>query len=248
RPLCRTPHRRPSRCPATYARPCAAPPRQLPIGPLPSIRPSIIARTHHASRPVRTIRRRRRRPFSPCSRNSARPIALWDRRLRPLPSGLSLPRNRAARLRTADAGPPAPHGVRLHARIHPRAVATSTKGFTPMARTIAFAFLAAAVLSGTALADDYLAKTLRISNPFTRATPPGAKVAGAFLSIENQGKETDRLVSVSSPIAGLAQIHEMVVDGGLMKMRAVKGIDLKPGATVELRPGASHVMLETLKR
>jgi len=117
-----------------------------------------------------------------------------------------------------------------------------------MARTIAFAFLAAAVLSGPALADDYLAKTLRISNPFTRATPPGAKVAGAFLSIENQGKETDRLVSVSSPIAGLAQIHEMVVDGGLMKMRAVKGIDLKPGATVELCPGGYHVMLEDLKR
>ena len=117
-----------------------------------------------------------------------------------------------------------------------------------MARTIAFALLAATVLSGTALADDYLAKTLRISSPFTRATPPGAKVAGAFLSIENQGKETDRLVSVSSPIAGLAQIHEMVVDGGLMKMRAVKGIDLKPGATVELRPGGYHVMLEDLKR
>jgi len=117
-----------------------------------------------------------------------------------------------------------------------------------MARTIAFALLAATVLSGAALADDYLAKTLRISGPFTRATPPGAKVAGAFLSIENQGKEADRLVSASSPVAGLVEIHEMVVDGGLMKMRAVKGIDLKPGATVELRPGGYHVMLQDLRQ
>ena len=117
-----------------------------------------------------------------------------------------------------------------------------------MARTIAFALLAATMLSGAALADEYSAKALRISSPFTRATPPGAKVAGAFLSIENRGQEADRLVSVSSPVAGLVEIHEMAMDGGLMKMRAVKGIELKPGATVELRPGGYHVMLEDLKQ
>ena len=117
-----------------------------------------------------------------------------------------------------------------------------------MRRSIALAMLAAALASGTALADEYRAKTLRISNAFARATPPGAKVAGAFMSIENQGTETDRLVSASSPVAGLVEIHEMAMDGGLMKMRAVKGIDLKPGATVELRPGGYHVMLEDLKQ
>lgn len=117
-----------------------------------------------------------------------------------------------------------------------------------MARTIAFALLAATVLSGAAFADDYSTKMLRVSNPFARATPPGAKVAGAFMSIENQGKEADRLVSASSPVAGLVEIHEMAMDGGLMRMRAVKGIDLKPGATVELRPGGYHVMLEDLKQ
>ena len=56
-----------------------------------------------------------------------------------------------------------------------------------MRRSIALAMLAAALASGTALADEYRAKTLRISNAFARATPPGAKVAGAFMSIENQG-------------------------------------------------------------
>jgi copper(I)-binding protein len=113
---------------------------------------------------------------------------------------------------------------------------------------MALAMLAAALASGTALAEEYKANTLRISNAFVRATPPGAKVAGAFMSIENQGKEADRLVSASSPVAGLVEIHEMAMDGGMMKMRAIKGVDLKPGATVELRPGGYHVMLEDLKQ
>ncbi len=68
------------------------------------------------------------------------------------------------------------------------------------------------------------------------------------MSIENQGKEADRLVSASSPVAGVVEIHEMAMDGGMMKMRAVKGIDLTPGATVEFRPGGYHVMLEELKQ
>lgn len=117
----------------------------------------------------------------------------------------------------------------------------------PRFRGIAFALLAAALGSSSALADDYQAKSLRVSNAFARATPPGAKVAGAFMTIENRGKEADRLVGITSPVAGLVEMHEMAMDAGVMKMRAVKGIDLKPGATVELRPGGFHVMLENLK-
>jgi copper(I)-binding protein len=108
--------------------------------------------------------------------------------------------------------------------------------------------LAAVLISGAAIADDFQVKSLRVSNPFVRATPPGAKVAGAFMTIRNQGTEADRLLSASSPVAGLVAIHEMAVEGGMMTMRAVKGIDLKPGATVELQPGGYHVMLEDLKQ
>jgi len=117
-----------------------------------------------------------------------------------------------------------------------------------MSRSIAIAVLAAVFVSGAALAEDYQVKTLRVSNPFARATPPGAKVAGAFMTIKNVGPDADRLVSVSSPAAGLVEIHEMAMEGGMMKMRALKGIDLKPGATVELQPGGYHVMLEDLKQ
>jgi copper(I)-binding protein len=117
-----------------------------------------------------------------------------------------------------------------------------------MSRLIKFAVLAAMLVSGAAIAHDYQVKSLRVSNPFARATPPGARVAGAFMTIRNTGPEADRLVSVSSPVAGLVEIHEMAMEGGMMKMRALKGIDLKPGATVELAPGGYHVMLEDLKQ
>ena len=117
-----------------------------------------------------------------------------------------------------------------------------------MSRSLAFAVLAAVFVSGTSLAHDYQVKALTVSNPFARATPPGAKVAGAFMTIKNTGPEADRLISASSPAAGLVEIHEMAMEGGMMKMRAIKGIDLKPGATVELQPGGYHVMLEDLKQ
>lgn len=113
---------------------------------------------------------------------------------------------------------------------------------------LTLAMLAALFFSGAALAHDYQLKTLHVSNPYARATPPGAKTAGAFMFIENQGREPDRLVGAASPAAGLAQIHEMKMDGGIMRMQAVKSVELKPGATVELRPGGYHVMLEDLKQ
>lgn len=105
-----------------------------------------------------------------------------------------------------------------------------------------------ALLSGTAFAAGYDLKSLHIDQAFTRATPPAAQVAGAFLTIDNRGKDADRLVGASSPVAGLVEIHEMAMEGGVMKMRAVKGIDLPPGAKVQLKPGGYHVMLESLKQ
>jgi copper(I)-binding protein len=108
--------------------------------------------------------------------------------------------------------------------------------------------LATALASGALFAHDYQLRGMHVSNPFARATPPGASVAGAFMSIENQGTESDRLTAVTSPVAGAAALHEMAMDGGLMKMHAVKGIELKPGAKVDLRPGGYHIMLEGLKR
>ena len=57
-----------------------------------------------------------------------------------------------------------------------------------------------------------------------------------------------RLVGASSSVAGVVEIHEMVMEGSVMKMRAIPGLDLPPGRSVELKPGGYHVMLMDLKR
>lgn len=90
---------------------------------------------------------------------------------------------------------------------------------------------------------------INISLPFTRATLPNAPVGGGFLSIENEGPEADRLVSASSPAAAEVQLHEMAMQGDVMKMRQlVDGIVLPPGQTVVLAPGGFHLMFMGLKQ
>lgn len=103
--------------------------------------------------------------------------------------------------------------------------------------------LAAALVAATAMASDYQLKALKIEQPFARATPPAAKAAGAFLTISNTGTQPDRLIRAASPVAGIVELHEMRMDGNVMKMREVPGIDIPAGAKVELKPGGYHVML-----
>lgn len=83
---------------------------------------------------------------------------------------------------------------------------------------------------------------ITITNAAARATPDGAVVAGGYLTIANGGAEADRLVSASSPRAGRMELHEMAMDGGMMTMRPVTGIDVPAGGMVELKPGGLHLM------
>ncbi|MCR6670237.1 copper chaperone PCu(A)C [Devosia ginsengisoli] len=90
---------------------------------------------------------------------------------------------------------------------------------------------------------------INISLPFTRATLPNAPVAGGFLTIENAGTEPDRLISVTSDIAGETQIHEMAMQGDVMKMRPLAdGLEIPAGETVVLAPGGFHIMFMGLKQ
>lgn len=85
--------------------------------------------------------------------------------------------------------------------------------------------------------------SIEITAPFTRATLPNAPVAGGFLTLTNTGTEDDRLVSVTSPISKETQIHEMAMDGDVMKMRQlVDGLPIPAGQRVELAPGGYHLM------
>ena len=107
--------------------------------------------------------------------------------------------------------------------------------------------LVAAAEAQTA-AREYTAGALKISAPWTRATPKGAPVGGGYLKITNTGKEPDRLIGGSLPVAGRLEVHEMSMDGGMMKMRHLeKGLEIKAGQTVELKPGSYHLMFLQLK-
>ena len=112
-----------------------------------------------------------------------------------------------------------------------------------------FAFVAAlALLALPAAAHDYKLGALEISHPWTRATPPTAQSGGGFLTITNKGTAADRLIAVRSATAGNVEVHEMKMDGNVMRMREVaKGIEILPGATVELKPGGYHIMFMGLK-
>ena len=116
------------------------------------------------------------------------------------------------------------------------------------ARTLIPALLFATIAT-SATAEDYKVGNLQISQPWSRATPKGAAVAGGYLKITNTGTTPDRLLGGSTDIAKGLEVHEMSMDGGVMKMRQLKdGLAIAPGATVELKPGSYHIMLVNLTR
>lgn len=85
-----------------------------------------------------------------------------------------------------------------------------------------------------------------ITGGWVRSSVAGQKGSGAFMKIT--AKESVRLTAVSSPVAGVAEVHEMKMDGDVMKMRAVPVLELPAGSTVELKPGGYHLMLMDLKQ
>ncbi len=108
--------------------------------------------------------------------------------------------------------------------------------------------LGLATLVTPAIAADVTVGSIAVNQPWTRVTPPGAKVAGGFMTITNTGKDADRLVGGSADIAGRLEVHEMSMDGGVMKMRELAGgLEIKPGQSVVLKPGSYHVMFMDLK-
>jgi periplasmic copper chaperone A len=116
------------------------------------------------------------------------------------------------------------------------------------------ALMAAAALSCTllasndAMAADYNAGPIHVSEPWARATPKGASSGAAYMTITNNGTAPDRVNCVSSDVSATCQIHTMTMDNGVMKMRPAEGgLEIKPGETVTLKPSGSHVMLMDLK-
>jgi periplasmic copper chaperone A len=86
------------------------------------------------------------------------------------------------------------------------------------------------------------AGSLRVENSWATPTPGGVDVSAGYLSIVNETQAADRLVSASSPRASHVDIHEMSMDGGVMRMRPMDGLDIPAGGEVTLEPGGLHLM------
>jgi copper(I)-binding protein len=103
----------------------------------------------------------------------------------------------------------------------------------------------ALVLIAALASSSVYAQTVEVKDAWVRTTVPGQKASGAFMSITS--KEGAKLVAVSSPVSGVTQVHEMKIEGDIMKMRPVPVLDIPAGKTLELKPGGYHVMLLDLK-
>ena len=84
-----------------------------------------------------------------------------------------------------------------------------------------------------------------VAEAWVRATVPAQKATGAFMHLKSDADA--RLVSAASPVAGVVEIHEMLMDKDVMKMNRIDGLDLPAGQSVELKPGGYHVMLMDLQ-
>ena len=88
------------------------------------------------------------------------------------------------------------------------------------------------------------AANISVSDAWARATMPGQMVSGAYMRIQS---DTDaRLVGVTSTAVPRVEVHEMKMDGGIMRMRELEAIELPKGKTVSLAPGGLHIMLMNL--
>ncbi len=103
--------------------------------------------------------------------------------------------------------------------------------------------LAIALAAGAAQAQS--AAPVAVEGAWARASVQGQKATGAFMRLT--ARDATRLVRVETPVAGVAEVHEMKMEGDVMKMRALPGLDLPAGQAVELKPGGYHVMLMDLK-
>ena len=111
---------------------------------------------------------------------------------------------------------------------------------------LALALTAAAIYS-FAQRPQVSAGRMVVTEAWARATPPGATVGAIYVTLENRGTLEDRLVSVASPAAKSAMLHETVEEGGVSQMRESEA-DIAPRGVLEMKPGGAHIMLMGLTK
>ena len=101
-------------------------------------------------------------------------------------------------------------------------------------------------LAGAALAHNHEKGEIQVRHPWSRATPPGAKVGVAYMEIRNSGSQPDKLLAISTKVAQRVEMHVTERAGEVMKMRQVKAFEIPARESYTLRPGSSHLMLVDL--
>lgn len=91
------------------------------------------------------------------------------------------------------------------------------------------------------------AQPVKVERAWIRARLPGQDASAGYMTLTNAGSAARKLVAASTSAAGSTELHQMSMDGDVMRMRAVDAIDLPAGQTVELKPGGFHLMLMKLK-
>jgi copper(I)-binding protein len=114
-------------------------------------------------------------------------------------------------------------------------------------RFLFLAGLALALAATAARAHSYHVGDIAIGHPHARATAPGQPTGGAYLRIENHGTQADRLVSASAEVSKSVELHQMQMQGDVMRMRQVDAVEIPPNKSVVLEPGGLHIMLVGLK-
>jgi periplasmic copper chaperone A len=102
-------------------------------------------------------------------------------------------------------------------------------------------------ITASAMAIDYKAGSITINAPWSRATPKGVQTAIGYMTIKNNGTTPDRIIGGSVDVADHFELHVTIIENGIARMRELSEIEIKPGETIEFKPGGSHAMFVNLR-
>lgn len=115
-------------------------------------------------------------------------------------------------------------------------------------KDLLFAAIISAGTVGSAYAHGYKIGEIIIDQAWSRATPPAATTAAGYMTILNKGTTPDRLVEITSVIAGRVEVHQTTMDGTIMRMQPLpEGVAIGAGQSIKLEPGSYHLMMMGLR-
>jgi len=112
----------------------------------------------------------------------------------------------------------------------------------PLMLLMLFGLVSTPLMAATSAADD-----VSVVEPYVRAVPPGQPNSAAFMQLQNKGMAKHAIVKAESPVSKVVELHTHIMEGGMMKMRQIKQIEVPAQGRTTLKPGGLHVMFLGLK-